>query len=181
MPGGLGYDDSLAPYTYDPDKAKALLAEAGVTDLKTTLAATNTERKDVVEAIAAYLTDAGIETSVEIQEIATFNSQWTDPQAAPLRFATWRPMFDPFNLLFLVFSQSGFLARHANPNAQSLIDQAASEIDGGQRATLYRDLGKVMFDEPAALYLWDLTALYGVAANLNWSPRPDDAIVPTAL
>jgi peptide/nickel transport system substrate-binding protein len=109
VPGGLGYDESLAPYPYDPDMARSLLQEAGVSGLSATLAATNSERKDVVEAIAAYLTDAGIETSVEIQEIATFNGQWADPAAAPLRFASWRPMFDPFNLLNLVFNENGFL------------------------------------------------------------------------
>ena len=155
VPGGLGYDDSLEPYPYDPDKAKALLAEAGVSSLKTTLAATNTERKDVVEAIAAYLADAGIETSVEIQELATFNGQWTDAKAAPLRFASWRPMFDPFNLLYLVFSEGGYLSRHKNPALQPLIDQAASETDPATRADLYRQLGQKMYEEPAALYLWD--------------------------
>jgi peptide/nickel transport system substrate-binding protein len=179
VPGGMGYDESLAPYSYDPDKAKSLLSEAGVSGLSTTIAATNSERKDLVEAIAGYLSDAGIATTVEIQEVATFNGQWTDASAPPLRYATWRPMFDPFNLLNLVFSEKGFLSRHKNPDIQALIDQAAVATDPATRAGLYQQLGKVMFDQPAALYLWDVTALYGTAAGLNWSPRPDDAIVPT--
>jgi peptide/nickel transport system substrate-binding protein len=179
VPGGLGYDESLAPYSYDPDKAKSLLSEAGVSGLSTTIAVTNSERKDLVEAIAAYLTDAGIKTAVDVQEIATFNGQWADPSAAPLRYATWRPMFDPFNLLNLVFSETGFLSRHKNPDIQALIDQAAVETDPAKRVALYQQLGTLMFEQPAALYLWDVTALYGTAAGLNWSPRPDDAIVPT--
>ena len=180
VPGGLGYDESLAPYPYDPDRARALLEEAGVNGLSTRLAATTSERKDVVEAIAAYLTEVGIETAAEVQEVATFNGEWADPDAAPLRFSTWRPMFDPFNLLNLVVNEAGFLSRHANPNAQALIDAAAVETDPNVRAELYRQLGVVLFNEPAALYLWDLTALYGVASGIEWSPRPDDAIVPTA-
>jgi peptide/nickel transport system substrate-binding protein len=179
VPGGLGYDQALAPYAYDPDKAKSLLEEAGVTGLELTLAATNTERKDVVEAIASYLTDVGIRTSIDVQEVATFNGEWADPNAAALRFASWRPMFDPFNLLNLVVNESGFLSRHKNPRIQALIDAAAVEVDPAKRATLYQQLGVVMFEEPVALYLWDLTSLYGVTSGLNWSPRPDDAIVPT--
>jgi hypothetical protein len=62
---------------------------------------------------------------------------------------------------------------------QTLIDSAAIETDPDARAALYRELGVVLFNEPAALYLWDLTALYGVASDIDWSPRPDDAIVPT--
>jgi peptide/nickel transport system substrate-binding protein len=179
VPGGLGYDPDLAPYPYDPERARALIEETGATGITCSIDVANTERKDVVEAIAAYLTEVGIDTAVEVQEVATFNGTWNNNLAAPLRFATWRPMFDPFNLLFLVFSQSGFLARHANPNIQALIDQGEHEIDAARRAEIYKQLGKVMYEEPAALYLWDLTALYGVAADVNWSPRPDDAIVPT--
>jgi peptide/nickel transport system substrate-binding protein len=88
-------------------------------------------------------------------------------------------MFDPFNLLNLMVNENGFLSRHANPTVQTLIDSAAIETDPDARAALYRELGVVLFNEPAALYLWDLTALYGVASDIAWSPRPDDAIVPT--
>lgn len=179
VPGGLGYSDSLAPYSYDPDKARSLLQDAGITSLDTTIAVTNSERKDLVEAIAAYLGEVGISATVEQQEIAVFNAGWTDPAAAPLRFATWRPMFDPFNLLYLVFSAGGFLSRHSNTTLQALIDAAAVETDPATRQSLYEQLGRAMFEEPAALYLWNQTALYGVAAGLNWSPRPDDAIVAT--
>jgi peptide/nickel transport system substrate-binding protein len=178
VPGGLGFRDDLPPYAYDPERAKALLEEAGVSDLSLTIAVTNSERKDVVEAIAAYLGEIGITATVEQQEIAVFNGGWGDPAAAPLRFATWRPMFDPFNLLNLVVNENGFLSRHANPNIQALIDSAAVATDPVERAALYEQLGQVMFDEPAALYLWNQAALYGVAADVAWSPRPDDAIVP---
>jgi peptide/nickel transport system substrate-binding protein len=180
VPNGMGYSDELEPYTYDPDRARALLAEAGVPELTTTIAVTNSERLDLVEAIAAYLGEVGIETTIEQQEIAVFNAGWTDPAAPPLRFASWRPMFDPFNLLNLVFSANGFLSRHNNPGIQQLIEAAAVETDPATRATMYERLGLVMFDEPAALYLWNVTALYGVSNGLAWSPRPDDAIVPVA-
>jgi peptide/nickel transport system substrate-binding protein len=180
VPGGLGYDSNLSSYTYDPDKAKSLLSDAGVQGLQTSIEVTNSERKDVVEAIAAYLGDVGIKCSVDVQEVATFNAGWADPNAAPLRFASWRPMFDPFNLLFLVFSATGYLSRHNNSEIQSLIDQAAIESDSDVRMQDYVTLGNLMKDQPAAIYLWDLTALYGTAAGLSWSPRADDAIVPTS-
>ena len=180
VPGGLGYDASLAPYSYDPEKAKSLLSDAGVEGLETTIDVTNSERKDLVEAIAAYLGDVGIRVTVNVQEVATFNAGWADPSASPLRFASWRPMFDPFNLLFLVFSATGYLSRHNNPDIQALIDMAAIEPDPSFREQDYITLGNLMKDQPAAIYLWDLTAIYGTAAGLNWSPRADDAIVPTS-
>lgn len=105
VPGGLGFDETLPPHAYDPALARALLAQAGVGDgFSTRLAYATSEREDVLEAIAGMLGEVGIDIELVGQEVATFNGGWTDPEAPELRFATWRPMVDPFNLLNLVFS-----------------------------------------------------------------------------
>lgn len=178
---GLGYDPAIAPYAHDPEAARALLAGAGYPDgFDTTIAFSSTERADLVEAIAGQLTAAGIRTTAERVEITTFNQQWKDLEAAPLRVVTWRPMFDPYSLLNLVFSNAGFLSRHDNPAVQSLIDAGAVENDPAARAEIYQKLGRVLHDEPAAIYLWSLTANYGVASDApDWSPRSDDYIIAT--
>lgn len=179
--GGLGFDPNLAPYPYDPERARGLLAEAGYRDgFETRLAYASTERAEVAAAVAGQLAEVGVRAEVEAVETATFNGTWTDPASAPLRYVTWRPLFDPYTLLNLLVSDAGFLSRHANPNAQPLIDAAAAEPDAARRADLYRQLGRVLHDEPAAIYLSNLTAHYGVAAETPpWTPRPDDYIIPT--
>lgn len=181
VPGGLGWDEALAPYAYDPEKARALLAEAGFADgFPTRLAFASSEREDIVAAIAGNLEAVGIRCQVEPTEIATFNATWKDPEAAPLRYLSWRPMFDPYTALNLLISDAGFLSRYANPEAQALIAAAAAEAEPAARAALYRDLGLILRDQPAGIYLYGLTALYGAAADLpGWKPRPDDYIIPT--
>lgn len=186
VPNGLGFDEALAPHAYDPDLARDLLAQAGVdAGFSTQLAYATSERKDVLEAIATMLGEVGVDIELVGQEDATFNGGWTDPEAPALRFATWRPMVDPFNLLNLVFSApsatGGYLSRHANPDMQPLIDAAATETEPAERASLYRQLGRLLHDEPAAIYLWNLTALYGVSESAaTWTPRPDDYMLPTS-
>lgn len=178
--GGLGYSASLAPYAYDPDKAKSLLKDAGVTSLETSLEYASTERADLAEAVAAQLSDAGVKTTAKAVETTTFNNTWTDKTVAPLRYVTWRPMFDPFTLLMLMVSKSGYLSRYSDDNAQKLIDAAASETDPAKRAALYVQLGQVLHDDPAAIYLWSLTSIYGTAKSAPaWTPRPDDILLPT--
>ena len=182
VPRGLGFDPGLAPYAYDPDRARALLAEADLGEgFETTLAYAASEREDVVMAIAGQLAEVDIRAEVQAVELATFNGTWADPTTAPLRFATWRPLFDPYTLLSLVVSNTGFLSRHDNPNVQRLIDAGAGETDEATRAETYRELGSVLRDEPAAIYLYDLTALYGIddAVAAAWAPRPDDYIIAT--
>lgn len=183
VPGGLGFDEALAPHAYDPNLARSLLAEAGYPDgFATRLAYTPGDQVDPVEAIAGQLAAVGINAEVEPVELATFNATWTDPEAAPLRVLTWRPLIDPFTLLSLVVSNTGFLSRYDNPDAQVLIDAAAVEPDPDARNETYRQLGRVLHDSPAAIYLWNLTSFYGMARNAPpWTPRADDWILPLAV
>ena len=181
VPGGLGFDPDLAPYAYDPERARQLLGDAGYPDgFDTVLAYASTETADLVGAIAGQLTEVGIRTEIQPVELATFNATWQDQAAAPLRFLTWRPLFDPYTLLSLVVSNAGFLSRYSNDEAQALIDAGAGETDPDARSAVYEDLARVLFDEPAAIYLFDLVAIYGVAAGTPaWTHRPDDYIIPT--
>jgi len=180
VPGGLGYDEDLAPHAYDPELAQQLLAEAGYPDgFSTRLAYAAGERDDLVAAIAGQLAVAGIDVELEPVETATFNATWQDTEAAPLRFLTWRPLFDPYTLLSLVISNTGFLSRYDNPDAQSLIEAGAIEPDPEERDRIYRELGVVLHDSPAGIYLWSLTSFYGLERDApSWTPRADDWILP---
>ncbi|MCA9877911.1 MAG: ABC transporter substrate-binding protein, partial [Thermomicrobiales bacterium] len=180
VPGGMGFNESLAPHTYDPELAKSLLAEAGYPDgFQTTMSISTLDRMDIGQAIAGQLSAVGIQTELQSVEIATFNGQWQDPEAAPLRLVSWRPVIDPYTLLSLIVSSSGFLSRYNDPEAQVLIDAAASEADAAQREEQYQELGNILFAAPAGIYLWNRTAFYGTAADAPaWTPRPDEWLLP---
>ncbi len=180
VPGGLGYDESLTPYAYDPDLARQLLTDAGYGDgFSTQLAHTTSDRADLPAAVAGQLAAVGIAVALEPMETATFNATWQDPEAAPLRFLTWRPLYDPFTLLSLVVSSAGFLSRYDDPEAQALLEAGAIETDLEARDRVYRELGTVLHDSPAGIYLWSLTSLYGLDREApSWTPRPDDWILP---
>jgi peptide/nickel transport system substrate-binding protein len=183
VPGGLGYDPDLGPHAYDRDLARQLLAEAGYPDgFSTRLAYTTGEREDLAAAIAGQLGSVGIDVKLEPVETATFNATWQDPEAAPLRLLTWRPLFDPYTLLSLVISNTGFLSRYNNAEAQALIEAGAIEPDPKARDRIYRELGVVLHDSPAGIYLWSLTSFYGLDHDAPaWTPRPDDWILPLVV
>lgn len=185
VPNGLGYDSELDPYPYDPDRARELLSQAGYPDgFDTSLDFAATERSDLVMAITSQLSEAGIRTEAKSRELALFNSgdYWlgTDPDASPLRYVTWRPLFDPSTLLNLVISNTGFLSRHDNPEIQELIDAFDSEPDPEARQAIGMNLGRTMTEQPAGIYLYSLTSNIGVAAGTpEWSTREDDYIIAT--
>jgi ABC-type transport system substrate-binding protein len=79
-----------------------------------------------------------------------------------------------------MFSNTGFLSRFDDPTIQELIDAFSTESDPDKRAAIGRELGKEMHDNPAAIYLYDLTAIYGVANGTPpWSPRADEYVIAT--
>ncbi len=180
VPDGMGFNADLTPHAYDPDLAKSLLADAGYPDgFQTSMAISTLDRVDIGQAIAGQLAAVGIQTELQSVEIATFNGQWKDPEAAPLRLVSWRPVIDPYTLLSLIVSGSGFLSRYNDPDAQKLIDAAAVEPDAAKRVDLYKQLGDVLFESPAGIYLWNRTAFYGSAADAPaWTPRPDEWLLP---
>lgn len=179
-PRGLGFDETLQPFVYDPELARQLLQEAGVGNgFDAAIQLTSTSRTDVVEVIAANLEAVGIRLDIVLSDLAAFNQAWPDPEAPALRYASWRPLYDPHSFLSLVVDSDGYLSRHQNPRADELIRAAEVEPDREARAALYRELGVFLQDEPAAIYLWNVTSNYGVTdAFSDWAPRGDEYVLP---
>ncbi len=177
----IGFDADLAPFAFDPDRARELLAEAGLADgFETRLQYTGGSVDDVMQAIAANLADVGISLSIETTELATFNGSWQDPESAPLRYVTWRPVYDPHTLLSLMFTSTGPLTRYADDRADELIGLAAVAVDPGERAATYQELGRHFQESPPAVFLWNLTATYGTKGfGEGWQPRGDEYVIPT--
>lgn len=87
-PEYYGYDASLQPYPYDPDRARALLKEAGADNLTLTIATPNGRYladKLVTEAVAEYLTRVGIATSVKVMERGDYLAKGSSKNNLPFR------------------------------------------------------------------------------------------------
>ncbi len=177
--GGLGHDPDLAPMAYDPELARSLLSEAGYPDgLDVVLEHTTATRLDIVQAVAGMLGEVGVNVELRPLEQATFNQTWKE--SAPLRYVSWRPLNDPYTLLNLMISENGYLSSFASETLQPTIEAAAIETDPDTRGALYRELGAALQEDPPAIFLNSLVALYGVAADAPpWTSRPDDYTVPT--
>ena len=179
----MGYDPELQPYAYDPELARSLLDEAGLGDgFALALEMTSTSRADVAEAIAAQLRDVGIELAIVTSDDATFNAGWADATRPALRMSTWVPLYDPHTLLSLVYASEGFLSRYGNSEVDRLIERGASVSDQTDRDATYRELGRILHDDAAAIFLWNMVSAYGVAPDVSsWQPRGDEYVIPTVV
>ena len=187
-PESIGYDPDLKPYDFDADKAKKLIQNADLAySLRTTLQITDAADADIAQAIASQLNDVGFRVSVDQVDQTTFNQTWqndVDDSGAlktilALRLVTWRPLFDPQSLLDLMFTSSGALSRFSDTDIDQDLDDAGKDTDPDRRAERFRTVASLYHDNPPAIFLWNLTATYGISKQLTgWQPRPDEYLLP---
>ena len=56
------------------------------------------------------------------------------------------------------------------------IARAITLVEPKARAAAYAELCQLIRDEAPWVFLWQQHDLYGVAAHVDWSPRPDEKV-----
>lgn len=170
VPGDIGYDESIAAYEYDPERAKKMLADAGYPDgFEVVLDLCTCDRADIAEAVVGELAKIGVTATIAPAEISQFNAKWGAGQN-PLRMARLG-FVDPNTYLFLWIRTGSLLGRYSNPEMDALIDRQAGELDEEMRAEILSQIGAMSHDDPPAIFLWSAPSVYGVGRGIAWQPH----------
>ena len=163
----LGYNPDVKPYSYDPGRAKSLLAAAGLPNgFSTEMDATSSTSSQLPEAIVAQLADVGVQVKLNILETAVYNDKWVKKQLSPLYFNRWSTFSDPA-LLDLLAGCKGFLSAFCDEQAQQYLDAGGSTLDQDKRDTAYKQAVSQLSDNPYAIYLWQLQSLTGMSSKVS--------------
>jgi peptide/nickel transport system substrate-binding protein len=162
-PDNLGYDDSLEPYPYDPEKAKELLTEAGYPDgFEIGFACPNgayTNFEQVCEAVAGYLGEVGVtpaEGEIQFMESGQYWDLEAKKELPPLFGDSWSTA-DGEALNRLEGALGGVDASYAawnTPEIQDYLDKISTTVDMEARAGLYQGMQQLMYDDPPFIYLY---------------------------
>jgi peptide/nickel transport system substrate-binding protein len=173
-PKQFGCEQDVTRYDYDPEKAKKLLAEAGLAsglDIEMVFAAMP---RPVAEAIAADLAKVGVRLTVNEQQYAAGAQKWRNGEA-PLALFNW----GSYGVGDAVFIVSNFFGGGADDLVQDkeVIDWlqiADTSNDPAIRKANYSKALKKIAAEAYWVPLYDYNINYGLSKDLAFTPHPDE-------
>ena len=145
-PSTPGYDKSAPAFEYNPEKAKSLLAEAGVTNLKLSAKVRKSYEKLLV-AVQEYWSKIGVTLDVQVEDNAVWNTDWA---AGNLQITTlgWYPLFaDGDQHMYTYFYSTNAAKKSSfynNPEFDKLLVEGRSESNKDKRTEDYKDADNLL-------------------------------------
>lgn len=163
-PGMFGYNPDLKGYTYDPEKAKALLKEAGYGDgLEVTLQYnTSTGHKRIAEALQAQFAMVGIKVNLKNVDWGVHLDTIERGEVPFFRMGWVVDYPDPDNFLFVLLNSQnigprGNYSRFHNDKFDALTEGARLEGDQEKRRKLYQLAEQIAVEEAPWLFIYHYT------------------------
>lgn len=181
VPAGMwGHSQDLFQYSYDLDKAKELLAEAGYPDggfdLLFTYATGDLDEQQVGELWKAELAKLGI--NLEVQGM-NWEAQWdlgkSDPQNAQDIFVMywWPDYISPYTFLYSMFHSEEEilfnLGYYRNPEYDDLID-TANALSGSDREAATQDFiqaQEILVGDAASIFFYDVANVHLARSDIK--------------
>lgn len=179
----------LTPYPYDPARAQRLLDEAGwprkaggVRFPITLQAGRGRYLNDVnvVQAIAQYLRDVGVDVQLELLEWGSvYQPLLRQRSAGPLFFlgtggGLWSPIYE-MNDMARVDSGTNY-TNWSDPRWFDRWDDLTAATTPEETRGIVDEMLQVFYDDGPWLHLYFQPDFYGVASRIEWQPRPDERV-----
>ena len=168
----FGYDSSIEPYPYDPEKAKELLADAGYPDgFEVTFDALSTE-STTIQAIVGYLEAVGVKVTLNMVDASTLTSKAAAKTAAPLYMQSntgWT--MDGMSNFQSYARRDRRYARGGTQELDDLVDIEETTIDPTVRQEAFTRAQEILKDEALFIYLWQAKNVLAMSDDINFTPN----------
>ena len=165
-------------YTPNVDKAKQLMADAGVSDVKTTMIAMSSlsYQVDAAQVIRAQLLKIGIDAEVQPQEVGVYVDNWKKKNM-DLMVGGNGSGTNPDRAVCFFFCTDGSanVWNYTNPSVDSDGAEGRTSTDPSQAKSLYTDAQKQIIDDAPNLFLANQDQFVAYSPKLNnFTMMPDE-------
>jgi peptide/nickel transport system substrate-binding protein len=186
QPGTWVYNPDVARYPYDPDRARALLAQAGwraregdgvlVRDgrpfrFELLTNQGNEERRKVAEMVQAALRQIGVAVEIRTLEWAALLNEYVRKRRFDALILGWGIGVDPDQYLIWHSSKTGpddlNAISYANREVDALLEKGRSTCRQSDRKRHYDRLQEILADELPVVFLYFRDALPVVASRVH--------------
>ncbi|MCM2293106.1 ABC transporter substrate-binding protein [Allorhizobium sp. BGMRC 0089] len=171
----FGCEQQVKTYPYDPDKAKALLAEAGYPKGFTTELYAYRDRP-IAEAMIGMLADIGITAKLNYLQYSALREKRIK-DGVPMAFMTWgsNSVADISAITSAFFRGSGEDDAR-DPAVEALLEKGDNSVDPDVRKDNYSKALKMIADKAYWVPLWTYGSNYIMAKDVKFAPTPDELI-----
>lgn len=185
-PSFFGYNKAVNAYPYDPEKARALLKEAGADGVTVELIGTSgrwLKDRELVEAVAAYWDAVGVKTKVRIFEFNEYLNRLFDRKSRGdgIFVVSSNELLDADKSFSAYYKAGGIGSSNTDQELAAMIDQARTETDATKRQSLYDKAVKRAYDQAYFLWLLNIEDIYGLSKRLDWNGRVDAKILVSEM
>jgi len=177
----FGFNPNIKWYGYDPERAKALLREAGHPNgFEMTLHAPNRRYMndiEVMQAMAQMLTKVGIRAKVEVWEQSIYTTKWRKRELLPAYLVAWggAGVFDG-DLLTSSLNSKSALAIFKNEALDKMLEDAQATNDPERRKAIYFKAQELIYEEAPIIKAYQQAHIFGVSNRLDWKPWIDNML-----
>nr|WP_041271411.1 peptide-binding protein [Pseudodesulfovibrio sp.] len=185
-PGTWQYNEAVKPRTYDPQRSRELLAEAGWADsdgdgildrdgvpfaFSIITNQGNTQRIKSGVIIQQRLRDVGIKVELRTVEWAAFIKEFVDKGRFDAVILSWNILQDPD--IYSVWHSSQAVerglnfTRYVNPELDALLERGRRLVDPKARKPIYDEVQRILHDEVPYCFLYVPKSLPIVQARVR--------------
>jgi peptide/nickel transport system substrate-binding protein len=178
FPTTPGYDASLPPYPYDPERAKRMLAQAGYPngfDVEFAVSPTSqgiAKGMEVGEAIVGQLARVGVRARLVVHEAAAMFDAYAAKKLQMYMFP-WKSSPESGRHLETLLHSKTRGYYYQNPETDKLLETYFASLDPKKRQQAGRELLVYLREEAPWIFLYQQQDLFGVRKAVAWEAKPD--------
>ena len=119
--------------------------------------------------LAAFWQQIGIQVEISRIDYAAWSRMNNTQQTGPMTISAFgNAIYDPINSVTGAFSKDGTWSSYYNPDVETVINEVIGTLGPDKRGALFRKIGKMLYDDAAAVFISELFYVYVKKSDLNW-------------